>query len=318
MISNFLVRSRIDAVMKKITRKTGCLLLSVCLAAGPVGAGPMKFLEAVDKAMKDYATDLQAEGDANLNTIKTIGGKLMHPTKWKELGTDIDAGMKAYGDALTKTGDNALANTKAMMKLLLSVRTYVPEFILKMWDKLVAALHGAGGQVSEAAGSSWADDGSLPAGGGGSDQPFADSGDVPQASEIRASGTRRPAGKKLSVSDRDSALKAWIDMRTAAAGLWKLSKQAKPEGKAKVEAAMHETIKDVRSHDPAMMGHLVVNPKATLAFATMLDRGSDDERAAMGDVIGALNRAYTDKMRNPKASSDVKAAAAAVAKLKKR
>lgn len=303
--------------MKDLKRKCGVLALAGCLAVAPVCAGPMKFLEAVDKAMKDYATDLQAEGDANLNTIKTIGGKLLHPTKWKELPTDIDAGMKAYGDALIKTGDNALANTKAMVKLLLSVRTYIPEFILKMWDKLVGALNGAGGQVSEAAGSSWADDGALPAGGGG-DQPFADSGDVPQASEVRASGTRKPAGKKLSATERDSALKAWIDMRTAAAGLWKLSKQAKPDGKAKVEAAMHETIRNVRAHDPAMMGHLLVNPKATIAFATMLERGSDDQRAAMGDIIGALNRAYTDQVRNPKAKAEVKTAAAAVAKLKKK
>ena len=63
----------------------------------------MKFLEALDKAMKDYATDIEAEGDSNLQTMKTIGGKLLHPTKWKELPQDVDAGFKNYAGALQKT-----------------------------------------------------------------------------------------------------------------------------------------------------------------------------------------------------------------------
>ena len=304
------------------------IVIGFSVLTGPALAGPKPFLEAVDKAMKDYATDLQAEGDANINTIKTIGGKVLHPTKWKELLTDVDAGMKAYGGALTKTGDDALENTKAMVKLLLSVRTYIPDFILAGWDKLVGAFHSGGGGASAANDSSWAGDGSLPGGGGGGagDTPppdlaagaaSADPLSMPQSGQAAASATRKPT-RKLSESDRDHALTDWITMRTAAAGLVKMSAQAKPEGKAKVAQAMTQTVNVQRAQDAVMMSHLTNNPQATAKFAAMLESGSAEQRAAMVDIVAELNRAYTDQARARKASADVKSAAAALSKLKQR
>lgn len=307
----------------RITGRTLALLvLGSWLCTVPASqAGPKAFLEAVDKAMKEYAADLQAEGESNLNTIKTVGGKLLRPTKWKELPQDIDAGFKAYSGALIKTGDDALANTKAMFKLLLSVRTYIPDFILKIWDSAIAKLKAAGEGVSAEASSAWSDD---PAGASAG----APDGDVPDGAPSAPTSTsedaipqgalasRTRARRTLSTSERDRLLGRWVEMRSSTASLVKLSRQAKPEGKAKVAAAMDSTLQTVRSHDRTLIRHLALNPKACLEFVKSFDRLDHEQTAAMADVIGQLNRIYVSKARARKVSPELKATVVALGQLK--
>ena len=290
------------------------LALVSSISLGQVQAGPTKFLEAVDKAMKDYGTDLQAEGDANLATMKTIGGKLMHPTKWKELGTDVDAGMKAYGGALTKTGDDALENTKAMVKLLLSVRTYIPDFILKAWDAAVARFKAAAGGASAEASSAWAGDAAPPAdpSSGEPDVP----GGLPSADSTTQASSIRAPGRTLSDSDRDRLLGQWIDMRTSAASLIRMSGKCKDAGKADVHTAMQSTEQTVRGHDRTFIHHLAINPKACLEFTKSVDRLDHESALVMADVVSELNRIYLGRARARKPAADVKPASEALTKLK--
>jgi hypothetical protein len=107
-------------------------------------------------------------------------------------------------------------------------------------------------------------------------------------------------------------------MRTAAAGLVKLSKQARPEGRTKVAAAMSQTVQSVRNQDRIMVSRLSGNAKATSQFVTLLERGDKEQRASMIDIVGQLNRGYAGQARHQKAKPEVKAAASALSGLKQR
>lgn len=128
------------------------------------------FLDKVDKAMKDYAGNIQAEGDANLATMKTIVDALKKG-EFKAILPAIDAGMKSYGAAMQKTGDDAWADLKPILQDLVNPATYIPGPIKKMWEAICAELAVLKARFLRRCENPWADDPPAGGGAGGSEEP---------------------------------------------------------------------------------------------------------------------------------------------------
>lgn len=154
--------------MRSNRRRLVALTVVASLMATPiVQAG---FLDKVDKAMKDYAGNIQAEGDANLATMKAIVDALKKG-EFKAILPAIDAGMKSYGAAMQKTGDDAWADLKPILQDLINPATYIPGPIKKMWEAIVAKLAVLKARFLRRCENPWADDPPAGGGAGGSEEP---------------------------------------------------------------------------------------------------------------------------------------------------
>ena len=136
-------------------------LVSALVATPMVQAG---FLTDVDKAMKDYAGNIQKEGDDNLATMKTVVDAVKKG-EFKAILPAVDAGMKSYGTNMQKTGDDAWADLKPILKDLVDPKTYLPGPLKKAWEAFVAELAVLKARFLRRVDKPWADD--PPAGGGG-------------------------------------------------------------------------------------------------------------------------------------------------------
>jgi hypothetical protein len=222
----------------RLERSVASVALGMTLFASPIHAAG--FLDKVDKAMKDYATNIQATGDHAIETIKAVADALAHG-KLKGTLEAVDKGMKAYEADITKTGDDALASIKEIAKALTEFKTYLPGSIAASIETLKARF------LARAA-NPWAEDGGGGGGGAasadipapppaeapshGGDTPAAGHGEhgggheehggghgagsmdpaPPLESQTRASGIRAPAAPSGGTRTRSAArLKALFD-----------------------------------------------------------------------------------------------------------
>src|SRR5262249_47300044 len=142
-------------------------------------------------------------------------------------------GMTTYSADIIKTGDDALAAIKDILKALTQFSTYLPGSLVKSIEDMKArflAAAGGGGGGAHGAGSFDASPDPTPdpvPSLGGADS--AASGDTPPASSagstnsfssvIRASGTRAPASNKTPAQQFKMALDAFVSLPDLARGL---------------------------------------------------------------------------------------------------
>jgi hypothetical protein len=150
---------KVDSMFRAL-RATIVAAVLIGLAAGSLQAGPRKLLEDLDKAMKDYANNIQTTGE---NAGKFLTGKDYSLTA-------LDAAMKAYVADTQKTGDDALADLKPFIHDLLDIKTYLPEAVIKAWQAFVAELAVLRARFLRRCENPWADD---PPAGGGANPPLA-------------------------------------------------------------------------------------------------------------------------------------------------
>lgn len=339
-----------------MSRKLLAAAIALHLAVGPGFAGPKAFLEKLDAAMKNYGNNIVAEGDANLATMKDVWDKVKHG-KFKELPQSVHNGMVNYGTSMQKTGDDALTDSKAMLKELLNVRTYIPEFILKAWDALVGKLSELKARFLARCENPWADDPPAGGGGGASDSepaPAADSapagdtapattpaagdgslpGDAAAGGDVPAAGGDAPVpdagaaqassvrGKVLSASDLTATFDDYAGLVATTTELGGLAQKSKADGKAKVTAAVNHQGQEVRRMGSRLSVRLARNPAAAERFIAHVERMDRTKaRTAFAAVVAETSqRLNTAAMRSgaPARTKDVaKKMAALRTKLRK-
>lgn len=335
--------------MRAKRRTLAALTLVSALVATPfVEAG---FLGDVDKAMKDYATNIQKEGDDNLATMKTIVDAVKKG-EFKAILPAVDAGMKSYGTNMQKTGDDAWVDLKPILKDLVDPKTYLPAPLKKMWEAFVAELAVLKARFLRRVEHPWADDppagggnggdpqpppnpppapptppttGAKPAGGGAdpgvpsSQSTTATSGAtgaLPASSEIRASAIVA-SGPPIGVDGMNACYEEYLNVRKTAlaASDWKASKLD-----AKQQGPVGEKIELMAGHARDMEDRLFAKlrgnktaVKALVAYVGKLDASA---RAHFRSLVSRLQQSWNAQALHERADAAKADIAKLLAKLK--